>query len=416
MSSSPSSFPLKPREDLHGTVLEDPGTSAPPLGRLCHFALLRLRQRRRPTRWPNGRGAVGADPLGNRGRTFHRQAASDGDLLPFNTDGLANAGGDSPALFLAGDVRANEHAGLAAMHTLFVREHNRLADRLAGESPGRSGRRDLRARPAHRRRRRCRSSPTASSCPALLGRDALGPDRGYDPRVDARVANLFSTGAYRFGHSALSPTLLRLDATGEGDRGGTPGASRRLLLPAAAHRRGGHRAASARHGRAGLPVDRSLRHRRRAELPLRPPGAGGFDLASLNIQRGRDHGLPSYNDVRRALGLAPAAAFEDVAADAELAARLASVYADVEQIDVWVGALAEPPVPGAMVGELIHTVLAEQFAALRDGDRFWYARTLDPTERARVERTRLSDVIRRNTAIGDEIPDDVFRVGADAPR
>ena len=65
---------------------------------------------------------------------------------------------------------------------------------------------------------------------------------------------------------------------------------------------------------------------------------------------------------------------------------------------------------GAMLGELILAVMKDQFERLRDGDRFWYQRVFRGQELEDLERTRLSDIIRRNTTIGTEISLDVFRV------
>jgi hypothetical protein len=78
-----------------------------------------------------------------------------------------------------------------------------------------------------------------------------------------------------------------------------------------------------------------------------------------------------------------------------------------------VGGLAEDPMRNGHLGELFYTVVKLQFQALRDGDRFWYEETLSNDEIRRVERTKLSDIIRRNTDIGSEIQDDVFHVRED---
>jgi hypothetical protein len=366
------------------------------------------------TTWIDASNVYGSDPA--RGAALRtadgtgRLRTSAGDLLPFNTEGLPNAGGENPRLFLAGDVRANEQVGLIALHTLFVREHNRLADLIAEAHPGASGDEIY----EHARRIvgvQMQAITYNEFLPALLGWDALEPYRGYDPGVDARIANVFATAAYRFGHSALSPVLLRLDAKGkEIDAGHLP-LRDAFFAPWRIMQEGGID-----------PLLRGLAHQvcQRIDLYLvdevrnflfGAPGGGGFDLASLNLQRGRDHGLPPYNDTREALGLARAGSFSDVSSDPEIQARLSAIYPDPDAIDLWIGGLAEDPWQDAQVGELFFTILKEQFEALRDGDRFWHELTLGEAGLLEVEQTRLSDIIRRNTDIDDEIPDDVFHVG-----
>lgn len=139
--------------------------------------------------------------------------SSTGNFLPFNEAGLPNAGGPSPQLFLAGDVRANEQVGLTAMHTLFMREHNRLATRIATNNPSLSG------EEIYQLARKMVSSQLQiitynEFLPMLLGKNALRPYGGYRPKLNAGIANEFSTAAYRFGHSLLSPEILRINANG----------------------------------------------------------------------------------------------------------------------------------------------------------------------------------------------------------
>jgi hypothetical protein len=132
-----------------------------------------------------------------------------------------------------------------------------------------------------------------------------------------------------------------------------------------------------------------------------PPGAGGLDLASLNIQRGRDHGLPDYNSVRTAHGL-PVNSFAEITSDVNLQNELRALYGEsIDDIDLWVGALAEDHMPGTSVGELLATGIADQFTRLRDGDRFWYRNDPDfsASDIAVLESTKLSDIIMRNTGV-----------------
>jgi peroxidase len=335
---------------------------------------------------------------------------SAGELLPFNTfdPPLPNAGGTSPSLFVAGDVRANEQVGLTAMHTLFVREHNRLAEEIAAADHRLSG------NEIYERARKIVGAEIQvityrEFLPALMGRGVLSHYHGYIPQANPGIGNLFSTATFRLGHSLLSPTLLRLDADGSEIPEGHLSLSDAFFAPQRIIDEGGIepllRGLAAQPCQALDPfiVD-DVRNFLFANVGT------AFDLASLNIQRGRDHGLPSYNDTREAFGLRRARNFRDVSSSQYIQKRLASVYKDVEDIDLWVGALSEDPVRGGHVGPLIRATLKRQFEALRDGDRFWYEQTFSRREIQELEKTKLSDIIRRNTTIGNEIPDNVFSV------
>jgi peroxidase len=120
------------------------------------------------------------------------------------------------------------------------------------------------------------------------------------------------------------------------------------------------------------------------------PSSGGFDLATLNIQRGRDHGLLSYNETRKSLGLKPADSFADISSDNEVQTRLESAYSgNIDQVDLWVGGLAEDHVGDALVGEVFYAILKDQFERLRDGDRFWYENNFWGKELKEINKTTL---------------------------
>jgi peroxidase len=342
-----------------------------------------------------------------------RLKTSEGNLLPFNEEGLPNAGGPSDTLFLAGDVRANEQVGLTALHTLFVREHNRLSEIIGHDHP------DWDDDQIYEKARQIVGAEIQvitykEFLPELLGRGAISPYHGYNPKTNASIGTEFSTAAYRFGHSALSPTLLRLDENGSEIDAGHLSLRDAFFAPQRLIDEGGiepllRGLASQVCQRVDPFIVDDVRN-----FLFGDPGAGGFDLASLNIQRGRDHGLPSYNDARVALGLRRAMSFEDVSSDPKIQERLADVYDSVDDIDLYIGGLSEDHFPGSHVGELFYTLIKRQFESLRDGDRFWYELTLSERELLEIEQTKLSDIIRRNTDIGNEIQDNVFHVDLQA--
>ena len=344
-----------------------------------------------------------------------RLRTSRGGLLPFNTDNLPNANGAAPdptRLFLAGDVRANEQVGLTSMHTVFLREHNRWARTIKRMRPWLSGD-DIYQSARRMVIAEIQIVTYEEFLPALIGDVAMAPYEGYDPG-DPTIFTEFSGAAYRLGHTLINAQLMRLDCYGRDIPEG-PLALRDAFFNAPTIIK---RYNDIDPILRGLASQRSQAFDHMIVDDLRnflfgPPGAGGFDLASLNIQRGRDRGLPSYNGVREALGLPRAEDFSDITSDPDLQQKLFQAYGTVDNIDLWVGGVSEDPMTeeGSQLGPLFRMIVAHQFRMLRDCDRFWWERDLTRAEQAMVKHVRLSDIIIANTGIRPgEIPANVFYV------
>ena len=363
------------------------------------------------TAFIDGSQIYGVDPARAAAlRTFvgGRMKTSTGNLLSFNTSGFAN---DNDAhrvsddeLFLAGDVRANENPELLSLQTLFVREHNRIAAETARQHPNWT---DEELYQYARRMviAELQKITYEEFLPALLGNNAISGYRGYRADVNPGITNEFATAAFRLGHSMLGDDIEFLNNNGDETREAmalrdsffNPYVVQETDLD---------------------PILKYLASDNMQEIDtivvddvrnflFGEPGQGGFDLASLNIQRGRDHGLADYNTVREAYGLPRVTRFDQITSDQTLQSKLAATFGSVNNIDLWIGGLVEDHLPSSSVGITFTRILVEQFARLRDGDRFWYQNVFPAEVVHEIQDTSLAEIIQRNTHLSS-LQENVF--------
>jgi hypothetical protein len=374
------------------------------------------------TAYIDGSQVYGSDPVrASALRTFvgGKLKTSPGDLLPLNnstyfTTPLSNANnGPFPnsQLYAAGDVRANEQIGLTAVHTLFMREHNRVAGVLAQLHPSWND------ETLYQEARRIVGAEIEAITyneflPALLGPYAPSIFGAYNPNVNASVTTEFSTAAFRVGHTLLSPQILRIENNGTSDpRGSISLADSFFNPPLLTNSTDLDEILKGLASQNAQEIDNKLVDGVRNFL-FGPPGAGGFDLASLNIQRGRDHGLSDYNTVREAYGLPRVHSFAQITSNVTVQKELRSLYGKVDNIDLWVGALAEDHLAGASTGPTITAILVDEFSRAETGDRFFFTHdpAFTPDQVESLAETTLADVIRRNTGITN-LQENVFLFG-----
>ncbi|MEM7630301.1 MAG: peroxidase family protein [Planctomycetota bacterium] len=340
----------------------------------------------------------------------------EGDLMPWNfmEIGMANPlGATNLELFAAGDVRANENPALAALHTVFSREHNRQAALITASDPMLSDEAVFQAARKHVMAL-IQQITAYEYVPALLGRE-LPAYAGYNASVNPGVANEFAHAAFRFGHTTVNPQLPRYDSGWRVSPEGPLDLFDAFFNTGDIAEFGVDSIIRGQAFQAMQEVDTKIVDDLRNMLF--PAGSGGLDLASVNIQRGRDHGLASYNDVREAIGLARVTSFAEITSDPGLGATLATLYGSVDDMDLWVAGLAEDRVSGGSLGPTFTEILLDQFARTRDGDRYWFENPASPdalsaAEIDEIRSTTLADVIRRNSG-AIEIHDNVFFLSAD---
>lgn len=366
------------------------------------------------TAFIDGSGVYGSDEArANWLRSFEggKLRVSAGNLLPYNTTtGEFDAPVDHDApemdnpvrltdkLFVAGDARANENPLLTAFHTLFVREHNRLCDELILAHP------EWDDEQLYQHARKIVGGKIQSivyeEWLPTMGIE-LEPYTGYKPEVNPQLMNEFTAAGFRVGHTLLNGNLRMLKLDGQPMPEGDLGLRDVFFNPGSLVAAGGLEPFL-----QGMAAQKMQTFDSKVVDDVRnflfgPPGAGGLDLAAININRGRDRGLPDYNTIREALGLHKYVYFAQINSHMDVFARMMVVYQQLYKLDPWVGMLAETPVRGSIFGESLKAMMSLQFTNLRDGDRFYYENDplLSGQEKAEIKATRMRDILMNNTDI-----------------
>jgi peroxidase len=352
------------------------------------------------TGWLDGSQVYGSDAA-----TAASLRTADGHMKVSVGDNLPIVMTAQGPAFAAGDARAQENPDLTALQTLFVREHNYQVDLLHKEHPHWSGEQLYETAKAITTAEMVNIT-YSEFLPHLLGADAIPAYHGYDPSVNPTITEEFEGAAYRFGHSIVSSDINGVDNLGATTAEQSL-ADSFFESPAAFVANGGadgllrHLASD-----TAQPLDAHIVEDLRSLL-IDPPD--GIDLAAINIQRAHDLGVGTLNETREALGMPPYTSFDQITSDPATASALKQAYGSVDAIDLWTGGLAENHTAGAAIGQTFGTIIADQFTALRDGDRLYFENQgFDRQTLKEIKSTTLSDIIERDTTGTTAMQADAF--------
>src|SRR5207248_1412050 len=158
----------------------------------------------------------------------------------------------------------------------------------------------------------------------------IGPYPGYNSNINPGIANEFSTAAFRLGHSLVAPDVQFLNPDGT-TKFPSISLAQSFFNPNLVVQNGVDSILKYLANDNAQEIDNKIVPELQNFL-FGPPGSGGFDLASLNIQRGRDHGLADYNTTRLAYRLPAVTSFAQITSNTTDQAQLQQLYGNVNNI------------------------------------------------------------------------------------
>ena len=323
------------------------------------------------------------------------------DLLPLNPEECSD---DERRryCFSAGDLRCNEQLELTVTHTVWMREHNRVAGQLQQLNPQwtdeqlyQEARKIVIAQLQH--------ITYKEWLPIILGNKymdewGMNPSDGgytnkYAPDVNPGITNIFATAAFRygslahldyqikssiknaykkieidcrFGHSLIAGTIDSYNLFG----------SKIKSLPLTKSQFApydlydNNTLESFVRGlttQKAQELDSAFSPELTEHLFQQENEEFGLDLVSLNIQRGRDHGLAPYNAWRELCGQERVTSWKMLSQvfPSMNVARLQALYKTVDDIDVFIGGILEPPTDGSLLGPTFLCIIGDQFQRIR---------------------------------------------------
>ncbi|XP_048489572.1 peroxidase isoform X2 [Plutella xylostella] len=284
--------------------------------------------------------------------------------------------------YLTGDIRTNQNPQLALLQIILLREHNRLADTLAHLNPHWSD------EIVFQEARRINIAQNQhinyyEYLPIFLGYEnmiknkliypgAKGYINDYNPSVDPAILDEHATAAFRHFHTLIRGYLSYISQD-------------RQLIGAVRLSDWFNRPLILELGNSfndltrGLTVDNmdfsdQFWTSEITQFLFKRNNTFGGDLRATDIQRGRDHGLPTYVAARGACGLPVPHSFHDMTdyISEENVRIMESIYASPADVELVVAGSLERLVPGAQAGPTFLCILTEQFYRTRVADRYFY--------------------------------------------